>query len=206
MATTMAMFPLGTVLFPTMVLPLHIFEDRYRQMVRDCLDDSSEFGVCLIERGSEVGGGEVRTDIGTVAQIVDAQQFDDGRWALAAVGTRRLRVVEWLSDDPYPRALVDEWPENPAPQDLSGLRDVVVHRLRTVLDLHHAMGLPGAPSDTAIDSDPALAGYQVATLSPLGSFDRQKLLVADDAGARLTVLDQLLAEVESDLRSQQDLR
>ena len=94
------MFPLGTVLLPGMVLPLHVFEPRYRQLVQDCEAGDGEFGVVLIERGSEVGGGDVRTDVGTVAKIVQSQSLPDGRYLLATVGARRLRVERWLDDDP----------------------------------------------------------------------------------------------------------
>src|SRR5688500_13997113 len=105
------MFPLGSVLLPGMFLPLHVFEPRYRAMVEHCLAGDHEFGVVLIERGREVGGGDVRTHAGTVARIAEARQFADGRWALAAVGMRRIRVEAWLEDDPYPRAEVVEWPD-----------------------------------------------------------------------------------------------
>ena len=66
------MFPLGSVLLPSMVLPLHVFEPRYRALVRDVLDGDGEFGVCLISRGHEVGGDDVRTDVGTVARVHEA--------------------------------------------------------------------------------------------------------------------------------------
>ena len=79
------MFPLGSVLVPGAVLPLHVFEPRYRALVRSCLDSGEpEFGVVLIERGSEVGGGDVRFDVGTLARIVQAGRFDDGRLAVVA--------------------------------------------------------------------------------------------------------------------------
>src|SRR5688572_25865098 len=105
------MFPLGSVLVPGMVLPLHVFEARYRALVRDCVAGDGEFGVVLIERGSEVGGGDVRTDVGTVARIVQADEMPDGRFALGAVGVRRVRVQRWLDDDPYPRAELADWPD-----------------------------------------------------------------------------------------------
>ena len=99
--TELAMFPLGTVLFPRVFLPLHIFEPRYRQLARHCVDGDQEFGVVLIERGSEVGGRDVRTSVGTVARIVEAVELDDGRWVLGAVGTRRIRVREWLPENEF---------------------------------------------------------------------------------------------------------
>src|SRR5205085_6222751 len=96
----MPMFPLSTVLFPYAPLPLHVFEPRYRALVRDCIAGDGEFGVVLIERGFEVGGGDSRFDVGTVAQLVEAAELDDGRWLLTTVGTRRIRVATWIPDDP----------------------------------------------------------------------------------------------------------
>src|SRR3954470_22385328 len=101
-AVVMPMFPLGTVLFPHALLPLRVFEPRYRLMTERVLRGDREFGVVLIERGSEVGGGDVRFGVGTVARIVRSQPLPDGGYALATVGIRRLRVVSWLADDPYP--------------------------------------------------------------------------------------------------------
>src|SRR5258706_16320671 len=98
------MFPLGAVLFPYALLPLHVFEPRYRMMMRHVLDGDHEFGVVLIERGSEVGGGDPRFDVATIARVVQAAELPDGRFALTTVGMRRVRVRRWLHHDPYPRA------------------------------------------------------------------------------------------------------
>ena len=106
----MPMFPLGAALLPGAVLPLVVFEPRYRQMVMDLLADDvndPEFGVVMIERGLEVGGGDARTMVGTVARVIDMSALPDGRYALVAVGVERLRVSAWLPDDPYPLADVD---------------------------------------------------------------------------------------------------
>src|SRR5215210_7826858 len=105
------MFPLGTVLFPGAYLSLHVFEPRYRALVQACLDGTPEFGVVLIERGSEVGGGDSRFDVGCVARIIEAGESPDGRWALGTVGTRRVRVREWLPEAPFPRADLEDWPD-----------------------------------------------------------------------------------------------
>src|SRR6188768_1380525 len=118
------MFPLGMVLFPSVVLPLHVFEPRYQQMTTECLERELEFGVVLIERGSEVGGGDLRTDVGTLARIVQAQPFPDGRWAVVSVGTRRVVVAEWLDDDPYPRALVEPYEDEAASSTPAEVDDV----------------------------------------------------------------------------------
>ncbi|MEI8240684.1 MAG: LON peptidase substrate-binding domain-containing protein, partial [Actinomycetota bacterium] len=94
--TTMPMFPLGSVLMPGRLLTLHVFEPRYLALVHACLDaEAHEFGVVLIERGNEVGGGEQRLDVGTVARMMEVAQTDDGRYAVLAIGTRRIVVPQW---------------------------------------------------------------------------------------------------------------
>ena len=100
------MFPLSAVLFPGAPLALHVFEPRYRELVHHCLDGDGQFGVVLIARGSEVGGGDERFGVGTMARITAASPFDDGRWALRAEGTTRFAVDRWLPDAPYPVAEV----------------------------------------------------------------------------------------------------
>ena len=109
----MPMFPLGSVLLPGGILPLHVFEPRYRDMIRDCLraDGEPEFGQALISHGWETGGGDDRTTVGTVAQMLQVDAIDENRYALIAVGTRRIKINAWLPDDPYPIADVDDWPD-----------------------------------------------------------------------------------------------
>jgi uncharacterized protein len=109
------MFPLGSVLFPFGVMPLRVFEDRYKALTEDVLAGNREFGVVLIERGSEVGGGDVRFPVATVATVLEAEPTDDGGWYLVTFGTRRIEVLVWTGDDPYPVALVRNL--DPAPND-----------------------------------------------------------------------------------------
>jgi uncharacterized protein len=194
------MFPLGTVLFPSAVLPLHVFEPRYRAMVRDCLAADREMGVVLIARGSEVGGDDVRTDVGTVARLVEAQELPDGRWALVAVGARRLRVERWMPDDPYPIAEIEDWPD-PEPEPRLAARTAEVQaRLRTVLALAAEAGDATAPATIELSPDPVLAGHQMSAVAPLGSLDQQALLGAATPEARLDRLAELLDEVDQVLR------
>src|SRR5688500_13953804 len=107
------MFPLGLVLFPGMPLPLRVFEPRYLEMVRYCAETTPEFGVVLIERGRDVGGGDQRDDVGCVAAIAGQGELPTGMLGLQAVGTRRILVDRWLPDDPFPRAEVVDWPDPP---------------------------------------------------------------------------------------------
>ena len=109
------LFPLHTVLAPGIALPLHIFEERYRAMVRRCLDTSSPFGIVLIREGSEVAprNGAAQelsiSVVGTFAEIREASKYIDGRWDLLTVGTGRFLVREVIADrEPYLVGEVDE--------------------------------------------------------------------------------------------------
>jgi Lon protease-like protein len=198
------MFPLESVLMPGMVLPLHVFEDRYRTMVRDCMAGEREFGVVLIERGSEVGGGDVRSIVGTVAQIVQAEENDDGRWGVVAVGVRRMRVQRWLDDDPYPRADLTDWPDEIDASDEVDLDDLYRQQVSTLRRVLAMSAEPGRPADpTAEVADEPLAGsYHLSVLAPVGPLDRQRLLAADGPRDRLVRLASLLAEESADLEAQ----
>ncbi len=197
------MFPLGTVLFPYAMLPLHVFEERYRVMTRRIMQSDREFGVVLIERGSEVGGGDVRFDTGTVARVVHANELADGRYALATVGIRRVRVARWLPDDPYPRAEVGALNDDPASDDdAAALGDV----LRLLAELHElARRLdPRVAELPPIDRDPVRAAYEVAAFAPIGPLDAQRVLEAPSTCARLRMLDHVLAERTRELRARLD--
>lgn len=188
------MFPLGTVLVPGMVLPLHVFEPRYRRMVNDSrAHHDSTFGVVLIERGSEVGGGDVRTDVGTLARILRAEELPDGRWILGALGLHRIRVDRWLPDDPYPRAEIHEWAEQ-LREVAADDRNEVTTLLRRAAALRREMGEPAPPLDLELADDPVVAGYQAAVVAPLGPADRQALLAASTVPARWRLLRTLLAD------------
>lgn len=188
------MFPLGSVLVPGAGLPLHVFEPRYRSLVQDCLAGDREFGVVLIERGSEVGGHDVRTHVGTVARIVEAVELPDERWAVGAVGVRRLRVTAWLPDDPYPRAEVEDWPD-PAPgPDHPDRLAAAVASLRRCLALAAEAGDPTAPATVELSEDPVLAGHQAAAVAPIGPLDRQRLLTAESPDVRISLLSGMLRE------------
>ena len=95
------LFPLNVVLFPNSVLPLHVFEERYRLMVQRCLDGDSEFGVVLIKSGSDVGEPAEPHSVGTVARIMDVDRLEDGRMLLSVAGRGRFRIEEVTQLAPY---------------------------------------------------------------------------------------------------------
>lgn len=193
-AVPMAMFPLGSVLFPHVLLPLHIFEPRYRALVADCLRQSQEFAVVLIERGMEVGGGDARFDIGTVVRIREAAELGDGRWALLGVGTRRIRVTSWLPDDPYPVALVEDLPGTPVPPDARDALDAAEAAVRRALALAGELDEAPVPATFELAGDPEVAVWQLAASAPLGPVDQQRLLGVDDPVERLLLIAALATD------------
>ena len=189
------MFPLGSVLFPSLVLPLHVFEERYRQLTRDCLDGDREFGVALIERGSEVGGGDVRTTVGTVARIVEAEEYPDGRFGLVAVGARRIVVDEWLPDDPYPRAEVHDWPDPEVDEAAAGAAfEAMVGPFRRALALKSELGERSVPATIELSDEPGVAAFQAAAVGPLGPLDQLRVLGTEGVLERLALLAELFAD------------
>lgn len=205
--TPMAMFPLGSVLLPGMALPLHVFEPRYRAMVTSVLAaDPPEFGVVLIERGSEVGGGDVRADLGCVARVLDAAEHPDGRWELLALGTRRIEVLEWLPDEPHPQALVVDRPDDEPDEQVSAdaLEQLATDTLE-VAALAAQLGPVPLPAQIVLSEDPELRVYQLATLCPIGPLDRLAVLRSSDLHQRAELLGELVAEQRLLLEARRDL-
>jgi Lon protease-like protein len=198
------MFPLGTVLLPYASLPLHVFEPRYRTMTRRVLAGDKEFGVVLIERGSEVGGGDIRFDVGTVARVIQASELPDGRFALATVGVRRIRVEQWLADDPYPQAHVVSLDEPPATARAVDARNAMVDELDALVNLARQIDAR-IPPLAALNADPARAAYEAAALAPLGPLDAQRVLEAPTPDARLQLMTTMFAERVAELRAALDL-
>jgi len=194
------MFPLGTVLFPHAQLPLHIFEPRYRALIRDCLAADALFGIVLIERGSEVGGGDQRAPVGTLAVVSQAAELADGRWFLVATGVERIRIIEWLPDAPYPLALVEDWPGEGEPAAAAVLHDTEqrVRRTRGLLAESGAAAALSADADFHEDGD--IASWQLCAEAPVSAFDAQRLLSSRGSAARVELLMQLIGDVEDDLR------
>lgn len=194
--TRLPMFPLGTVLLPGAVIPIHIFEPRYRQMIADVLERDGRFGVVLIERGSEVGGGDVRSDLGTAVVVVRAQQVEDGRWFVLAWGVERLRVNQWLPDDPYPQALVDPFPyaDDDEVSALDERYRALVVRLRQALALAAEVGDEVSAATVELPESARSGLDAAAAVAPLGPFDRQALLAAASRLEQLELLEQLLEE------------
>lgn len=173
---TLPVFPLGSVLLPGMPIALRIFEERFVVMLSRVLEeDLAEFGVVLIERGSEVGGGDERFGVGTVARITRCDVEE--QWiSVVAVGDRRFEVVDWLPDDPHPRARVRWLPRLDWSPALQPLRDGTEAVVRRTLARASEYANQQWPVDVSLDDDPVVAAWQLAGIAPLGPLDKVTLL------------------------------
>ncbi len=198
---SMRMFPLGSPLIPFSMVTLRIFEPRYLQMIGECVEQAAPFGIVLIERGFEVGGGDQRSVIGTVAQLVDVSDLSDGELAVVAVGVERIRVLEWLPDDPYPIARVERMGEVVSPAAAARI-DQIDQQLRLVLALVSEAGIDVGPLEYELSAQPEVAAHQLCALAPVGAYDAQRLLGAPSVDERLELLSVILKEETDFLRSQ----
>ncbi len=175
------MFPLGSVLFPGALLPLRVFEPRYRVLVDEVIETGTPFGMVLIERGFEVGGGDTRFRVGAVAHPVGVGELEDGTVGLVVRGGARFEVDEWLPDDPYPIADVSQLEDEVG---FSPEIDRAHASVRQSLALLSELGEAGI-LDVEVPDDPVLASWALAQVCPVGPLDQQELLEAPDASIRL---------------------
>jgi len=195
-------FPLGTVLFPGLVLPLHIFEERYRALVRELVaspeDGPHEFGVVTLRRGVEAPAPDtedgpavepatpVATDdlypVGCTAELRQVTELPDGRFDIMTVGRRRfsIRDVE-QGDEPYLTAQVEWLPDETADATAESLAPRALAAFRTYLDLLR----PDSEALDAVPADPTVLSHLIAATAQLTTDERQFLLAAPDTASRL---------------------
>lgn len=172
----MPMFPLNSVLFPYMPLRLRVFEERYLIMLAELLkSENAGFGVVLIERGLEVGGGEQRFGVGTIAEITELGA-QEGFVGLVAQGAQRFEVTRWLADAPHPRAEISELPDLEWDVGLSELREETEQLVRRTLAVASEFAENVWPADIELSADPAASAWQLAAISPVSALDQLRLL------------------------------
>jgi uncharacterized protein len=197
MSETLPLFPLGTVLFPGLLLPLHIFEDRYRQLVRDLQDrpEPRRFGVIAIRHGRETGADGIQAlhEIGCIATLRQVKPLEDGRYDVVTVGTQRFRLAALDDSKPYLQGQVDLLTEE------TGDEAAAAQAVRIVRDGFRAylsaLAERGATqiSVPELPEDPVTLSYLVAASMIIDLGDRQALLAEPDALHRLTAERTLLA-------------
>jgi uncharacterized protein len=200
----MPMFPLDSVLLPGMPMPLRIFEERYLKLLGDLVtQENPEFGVVLIERGSQVGGGDKRMNIGTIASVTDigtSEQF----YGLESVGTQRFRVNAWLPDDPYPIADIDLLPDLIWEETLMPVRVHLETKVRQLLAFASEFGDLHYGSDVVLSDDPMDACWQLAGILPIGSLDQADLLECRSAEELLSRTYEIVKSADVALRAMMD--
>jgi uncharacterized protein len=205
MSETLPLFPLGTVLYPGLLLPLHIFEDRYRQLVRDLLDgpEPRRFGVIAIRKGRETGVAGISSlhEIGCTATLRRVAEHDDGRFDLVTVGSQRFRLLDLDDSRPYLQGEVDLLAEDAGDEAAAGVAAEAVRRgFRGYLDALTARGATQV-SVPDLPADPVQLSYLVAASVIIDLGDQQALLAEPDAAARLAAERALLSREATMLRS-----
>ena len=185
MSVEIPLFPLSVVLFPHMPLPLHIFEERYREMMRDCKEAGTGFGVVAIREGVEVGRAAAPHAVGTLAQLRTVEELDDGRYNILVVGKTRYRIRSISSRKPYLTAQVDYLEDAAAEEGLSRpLARRVTRAFRSYADQLRELA-DEKPAELELPEDPELLSYLVAATLQVETRHKQRLLELDSAADRL---------------------
>ncbi len=177
-AVELPLFPLNTVLFPGQVLPLHVFEDRYRLMIRQCLAEDTPFGVVLIKRGQEVGDEDTEPYmVGTVARIIESTHLNSGAMNIVTVGVERFRIRRLLRDRPYLRGEVLSLPmaDPDDPAKVMAAARVVRSRVERYIELiAEAAGLHIQIEE--IPNGAQQIGYLAAVTMQIDNKEKQEIL------------------------------
>jgi Lon protease-like protein len=186
MAEELPLFPLNTVLFPGMALPLHIFEYRYREMIGLCSEESRPFGVVLIREGMEVGAPATPFDVGTMAKIVGVDRLPDGGMNIMTIGTQRFRILRYSTEKkPYivgdVEVLEDQPGEPSTASDLASAVGALAQRYATMLQALSEQPL----TPLRLPSSPEEISYLVGAVVQIRNLDRQQLLELMSAAERL---------------------
>jgi Lon protease-like protein len=197
----MPMFPLGSVLLPAMPLPLRIFEPRYLKLLGDLMGaENPEFGVVLIERGAEVGGGELRMQLGTIASVINIGTTEEF-YGLESVGTQRFRVSTWLPDDPYPLAVIELIPDLIWDERFSAPKLQLETRVRQLLAFASEFTNLQFGADVVLSDDPIEACWQLAGILPIGELDQLDLLSSESVEELISRTNEIVTTADQTLRS-----
>ena len=192
------------VVFPHQVVGLYVFESRYRQLLED-VATTSRFGTCLIERGSEVGGGDLRSSVGTMLKIRGQQRMPDGNILLVVEGVSCFAVSEWLEDRPYPRALAEERCCDDVMIDTRLLR-LAENSVRALRHLQSEVATEEVfATNCAMAEDPWMRSWQLCSMTPMATLDQFKVLSLSDPNERLTLLTEICCERYGDYQRMLDV-
>lgn len=187
------MFPLGMVVFPHQVVGLCIFESRYHHMLND-IETEQRFGTCLIMRGSEVGGHDERTAVGTMMKVLGAQSLPNGQTLVMAEGIECIEVHQWLPDRPYPRAMISNRYCDEVDIDAGLLKSTesAVRALRALRS--EILADECLRTNCEMDADPRVRSWQLCALTPMSTFDQFKVLGVANPNERLRLVAEICCE------------
>ena len=177
------LFPLNTILFPGMPLPLRIFEERYKLMIGECLDTEQPFGVVLIKEGPEVGGPAAVYNVGVTARIDEVEHYEEGRMSISTMGEKRFRIVEIIQDVPYMKGSVEYMPEDPGPDEEDHYPQAA-DMFGAYIRLLGSLG-GGWLVEVEIPEEPLSLSYTIAHYLDLPRIAKQRLLEIPTPGERL---------------------
>jgi uncharacterized protein len=205
MGTMLPLFPLGAVLYPGMLLPLHIFEERYRQLVRDLLDGAEprRFGVIAIRKGRETGIDGVHSlyEIGCTATLRRVEEREDGRFDIVSLGTQRFRLLTLDRTRPYLQGEVEMLADEPAdPADAGPAVRMIQAAFREYLDALTEWGGATVRLEDLPD-EPELLSFIVAAAMVIDLPERQAMLAEPDTLRRLAMQRALLSRETAMLRT-----
>jgi Lon protease-like protein len=202
MAELLPLFPLTTVLFPEMLLPLHIFEPRYRLLVRRCMDEDRPFGVVLIRSGQDVGGTAEPYSVGTEAKIMAFSPLSDGRSYIVVRGGRRFAVEQAVPDvEPYLVGRVrylDEREGDGATKGAAVAVEAYGQYIVAVMAVTEDERGDRAIVDELATVSPREAAYRIAASLAVDASERQRLLELPSDAERLEA-EKILLERETTL-------
>jgi Lon protease-like protein len=189
----LAMFPLGMVVFPYQTVALCVFEPRFHRLLDD-VESENHFGTCLIERGSDVGGHDERTSVGTFVEILGTHRLSNGQTLIVVEGKECFEVDEWLVDDPYPRARVGERCCDDVAIDAALLKSTesAVRALRALQS--EVLADECLQSNCAMDDDLKVRSWQLCSLTPMSLLDQFKVLSLSNPNDRLRLVAEVCCE------------
>ena|SRR5438093_5900230 len=196
------LFPLpNLVLFPNIVLPLHIFEERYKLMINTCIERDEAFGLVLLHTGAEEESESTIHRVGVTARIVQVERLDDGRMNILVEGEGRFRIHRFIQKTPYWRASVDFFEDAENRQSVESLCQEITDLYRKVNQL--SAKLSGSQeSEVTLPDSPTALSFMVSYVLDLDSEEKQKLLEMTSTGDRLRALLNHLPEVIRKLEQQ----
>lgn len=198
----MPLFPLGTVVFPYASIQLHVFEDRYQEMVRRCVQEDRPFGVVLIRSGPEVGGIADPYLVGTACQIQRVHRYDDGTMDIYVVGERRFRIRHLDDTRSYLTGQVEPVIEH-AIEDSDRAGDLL-SRARSEFEMLIRRQIEREQiqvKGVVLPTDPVVLSFTIANLLPMENLEKQRLLETTDTLERIEELIPVLERqiVEADV-------